>query len=1147
MSDSFSDLQNIQLTEEEIEGELYYCISNVHKIRPFFMSIVSDTNHWMFISSNGGITAGRQNADSALFPYYTDDKITESAEHTGCKTLIRVTKDNNIKVWEPFSIRSEGLYSIERHILKSKNGNSIIFKEINHDLHLSFEYTWQNSNQFGFVRKSTIKNMSASEATISILDGLQNLLPYGVGSDLQNNISNLVDAYKVSELVKENGLGIFSLSAIIIDRAEPSEALKASIVWSYGIDNPIYLLSQLQLEKFRKSGLVHNEEEIKGEKNCYFIVQDIMLKGNTESEWFIIADISQNHSAIEQLQYQISNNSELIQEVKKDIALGTKKLNALLHSADSLQITSDTLKDTRHYTNVLFNCMRGGIFDNNYQIDIHDYCTYLQTVNKHVYLQIKAILQEIPAKISLFELIELIEQTHHKDAIRLTIEYLPLTFSRRHGDPSRPWNRFSINTLNADGTKRLDYQGNWRDIFQNWEALVHSYPKFIMGMIHKFLNASTFDGYNPYRISKDGFDWETIEPENPWSYIGYWGDHQIIYLLKLLEFAEKSQPGWISQTLHSTSYVYANIPYKIKSYVDIVKNPKNTIEFDNQEHKSILDYMGRIGSDGALLLNQHGEICRISFCEKILATLLSRLSNFIIDGGIWMNTQRPEWNDANNALVGNGVSMVTLCYLKRFLDFIKPIIQSDESSSFSISIELADCFSQIHEILLQHSSVLQNTIDNKKRKLITDQLGMAGSRFRNNIYDNKFSGNVIDISKKEIISLMNISIDYVDHSILANKRSDGLYHSYNLLTISEDEMGLSHLSEMLEGQVAVLSSGVLSHEQALDVLDALLSSKMYRKDQQSYMLYPYKVLPKFLEKNCIPKHLINSSKLLLALIQDGDISIIEKDIHNVFHFNGNFRNAEDILAALHSLENRYKELNQQEEALILSIFESVFNHKEFTGRSGTFYGYEGIGSIYWHMVSKLQYAVQEICYSAILDQAHSEIIHRLIQHYYLINEGIGIHKSPALYGAFPTDPYSHTPFGKGAQQPGMTGQVKEDILCRMGELGIIFKNGRIHFQPKLLQKKEFLQDPIHVEFYTIFKTIQKLHLPSQSLMFSICQIPVIYTVDSSSYINIYKQDGSVYQYDGLSLSDTDTKSVFERNGSIEKIHVFVEESMLWKG
>ena len=38
--------------------------------------------------------------------------------------------------------------------------------------------------------------------------------------------------------------------------------------------------------------------------------------------------------------------------------------------------------------------------------------------------------------------------------------------------------------------KVLDYQGNWRDIFQNWEALAYSYPQFIDGMIYRFLNAS---------------------------------------------------------------------------------------------------------------------------------------------------------------------------------------------------------------------------------------------------------------------------------------------------------------------------------------------------------------------------------------------------------------------------------------------------------------------------------------------------------------------------------------------------------------------------------------------------------------------------------------------------------------------------------
>ncbi|WP_321540400.1 hypothetical protein [Flavobacterium piscinae] len=141
--------------------------------------------------------------------------------------------------------------------------------------------------------------------------------------------------------------------------------------------------------------------------------------------------------------------------------------------------------------------------------------------------------------------------------IRLCTEYLPLKFSRRHGDPSRPWNKFSINTRSEiDGSKILDYEGNWRDIFQNWEALAYAFPDFIDGMIHKFLNTSTFDGYNPYRVTKSGFDWEAIEPDNPWSYIGYWGDHQIIYLLKFLEFIEKYQPGKLNSYFDKDCFVY---------------------------------------------------------------------------------------------------------------------------------------------------------------------------------------------------------------------------------------------------------------------------------------------------------------------------------------------------------------------------------------------------------------------------------------------------------------------------------------------------------------------------------------------------------------------------------------------------------------
>ena len=75
------------------DNENYYKISNSDAMRPFFMSLVSDSNHWMFISSNGGLSAGRKDSESSLFPYYTDDKITESADITGSKTILQIHKE----------------------------------------------------------------------------------------------------------------------------------------------------------------------------------------------------------------------------------------------------------------------------------------------------------------------------------------------------------------------------------------------------------------------------------------------------------------------------------------------------------------------------------------------------------------------------------------------------------------------------------------------------------------------------------------------------------------------------------------------------------------------------------------------------------------------------------------------------------------------------------------------------------------------------------------------------------------------------------------------------------------------------------------------------------------------------------------------
>jgi hypothetical protein len=1124
----------------ELEGEKYYKIENHDTIRPFFMSIVSDSNHWLFISSNGGLTAGRKNAEFALFPYYTDDKITEFADITGSKSIFQIRLEDKVLVWEPFSERFNENYSLTRNLYKNFYGNKVIFEEIHNDLQLTFRYQWSSSNLFGFVKKSEIINNANKDYDITVLDGIQNIIPHGVGSDLQNSTSNLVDAYKRSELNAESGLGIFALSAIIVDRAEPSEALKANIVWSLGMNNPTHLLSSKQLPAFRKLQKITGETDIKGEKGAYFISNELHLPQNTSKDWKIIANVNQNQSQVIQLCESILHDKTLEKQLIDDVELGKQNLIALNAGADGLQFTADKLIDTRHFANTLFNIMRGGIFDENYQIGKKDFIQYVAKANAEVFEKNQVFFENLKEEFSYIELLQLIEKEADNDLVRLCTEYLPLKFSRRHGDPSRPWNKFSINTRSEiDDSKILDYEGNWRDIFQNWEALAYAYPNFIEGMISKFLNASTFDGYNPYRVTKGGFDWEAIEHDNPWSYIGYWGDHQIVYLLKFLEFIEKYYPGKLNSYFDKDCFVYAAVPYTIKAYQEILKNPKDTIEYNYAWEKKINEQRARIGADGALIVNNNNEIYHVNFIEKILATVLAKMSNFIPEGGIWMNTQRPEWNDANNALVGNGVSMVTLYYLRRFFKTFQNILENSALENVSISTEMVGFYQSIRECLLGNESVLSGKIDNQKRKKILDQLGLAASEYRLNIYKNGFSAKKRALSIDSLKQFAKVSLAYIDHSIQANQRPDKLYHAYNLMSVDNDGVVVSNLSEMLEGQVAVLSSGYLDAKASLEIIDALRNSALYRPDQNSYILYPNKELPKFLEKNSIPKASIEKSTLLTKLIATSNNAIINRDVKGDYHFNGNFHNANDLKAALIQLDNdeEYQVLAKNEAVEILQIFEDVFNHKAFTGRSGTFFGYEGLGSIYWHMVSKLHLAVQEVIEKAHADQADNTVILALSKHYTAIGDGIGVHKSPEVYGAFPTDPYSHTPSHRGAQQPGMTGQVKEDVLTRKGELGVKIKNGQLLFEPTLLNENQFLQQEEIVSFIDFGNKPYSINLDKGSLAFTVCQVPIVYKKGNANQVEVKYKDGKIETASSLTLSHENSQKIFNRNGEIIQVTV----------
>ena len=291
---------------------------------------------------------------------------------------------------------------------------------------------------------------------------------------------------------------------------------------------------------------------------------------------------------------------------------------------------------------------------------------------------------------------------------------------------------------------------------------------------------------------------ERLATDNPWAYIGYWGDHQIIYLLKLLEFSNKHNPYHMSELLNRSCFVYANVPYKIKSHAQIMKDSKNTIDYDFAEADKIDKAKNKIGSDGALLKNSKDALVRATLAEKLLVTLLAKISNFIPEAGIWLNTQRPEWNDANNALVGNGVSMVTLFYLKRFSKYLVDLLTDFNGSDLVISHELRTYFLSVSKIF--NEAKLRST--DKSRFEVVNKLGKAGSLYRNKIYKNKFTGQYVEIPKADVITFLASLNEHLDHAIEINKRPDNLYHAYIVLAIDKDKVKISHLPEMLEGQVA---------------------------------------------------------------------------------------------------------------------------------------------------------------------------------------------------------------------------------------------------------------------------------------------------------------------------------------------------------
>lgn len=1099
-----------------LDDDRYARISRVDGMPPFLMSVVSDSDVWLYVASNGAFTAGRRDPDHSIFPSVTADKILRDPGSGGARTAFLVSRGNAVELWEPWR-GTPGRRSIVRNLYKRVDGTAVLFEEVHLDLGLRFRWRLAACQEFGLVRHASIEETAGERVTVRYLDGWHQVLPAGVDRELYARYSYLAIGYMRHERVADSVLALFTLNTAVTDRPEPSESLRVAAAWSVGHGRPEILLSDSRSEMFRRGGEIRGQAEVRGEMGAYLVADELALQPHGSHAWYTIADTGLDHRAVVDLRARLTTPDELGRSLEDALAADRRAVRRRVAGADGLQWSTDEAATANHAANVLFNVMRGGSFEHGYDVTRRDITSYLQDHDRVVLERHQEWVASLPDRLPLADLVSAADGEEDPHLMRLVRGYLPLTFSRRHGDPSRPWNWYSIRVRDDQGEPVHWYEGNWRDIFQNWEALAASYPGYLGHFIAVFLNASTADGYNPYRISRAGIDWEVEDPDDPWSHIGFWGDHQIVYLSQLLDAYERHEPGALGGRLGERVYACADLPYRIVDFEAIAADPRHTIDFDRARHEALQAARRELGADGCLVRDAHGDVRLFTLAEKLLIPLLVKLTNLVPGSGVWLNTQRPEWNDANNALAGWGLSIVTLDAMAGYARLLLGIFPKDGS------VDLSAPVGRLLDDLIDILGAIRLPVDDEVRYSTMARLGHAGEVHRKAVYRGDLD-EVVTTRIGPIQALLRTALRVIEATIRASRRPDGLYHSYDLLRIDGARASITHLGPMLEGQVAVLESGLLGDDESIALLRSLRASDLYRADQHSYLLYPDRPQQPFLERNAIP----GPPPLV-------DPSLFVRDREGAWHFQADLSTLADVDRRLEATA-----ADPGTRDAVRDLWRSTFGHDEFTGRSDRFFMFEGLGSIYWHMVAKLALAVQR-CFRRASGPA---AVAALADIYHDIRDGLGFRKGPVLHGAFPTDPYSHTPRHLGAQQPGMTGQVKEQVLMRLGELGVEVRDGRIGFEPRLVPSSELVASPTRAYYLEVDDTEESMLLEPGSLAFTYCQIPVVLREGEADRIDLERADGGCESVEGTRLSRETSLAIFRRDGTYRCLRVTVPRGTL---
>lgn len=722
---------------------------------------------WAFYVNRGQgiISFGTRDKDGSILEFYPADKAYQMVTLRGFRTFLKINKNNKTTFYEPFQKNSAGHYKLEQRMIISSH--QLTIEENNHTLGLKFSleiFTLPHAPLGGLIRKLKITNLTSDQVKVCFVDGLPQMLPYGLNQWCIKNMSRTMEAFTMVENVK-NGIPYLKL------RVYPKDSEKVIPV----VEGNFFVGFYQSNNRFNRSSVIVDSKVVFGLNADFTYPEKFFSDQKIELNQQITAN--QNISGFHMGDGEIDPQDSLI--------------------IYSLYGHGKTIDDVEDYINT--NMLDGVFFENK------------REENRNI---IKNITNRTLTVTSKDNFNEYVKQTFLDNALRGGVSTkvcnkMLYLYGRKHGDLERDYNEYYLqDTFFSQGN------GDFRDVAQNRRCELFFNPGVGDKNIKYFFNCIQADGYNPLVLKNTKFlmkDFHKIPKDKDmtkmlpqlkkftakefkfgelWNFLkenskeessrerlmrsilsaceeiedaefekGYWSDHWT-YLMDLLDNYCSIFPDDLQKLLlEDASYTFFDTDRFVlprdQKYILSERGVRqyNAVKLD--ENKRIL-IDGRMNGKHLMRTKYgKGKIYSTTLLVKILTLILNKISSldpFCV--GIEMEADKPGWCDALNGLPSlMGSSLNETIELKRLVDFTLAALRNITLKGSAVVVP-----AEIHEFFIILSKLLQKNSKTENQLLFWDKSHVAKEAYRTKVF-NGFMG------KEEKISLNEI-IDFLTHASL---------------------------------------------------------------------------------------------------------------------------------------------------------------------------------------------------------------------------------------------------------------------------------------------------------------------------------------------------------------------------------------------